>query len=47
MVLVRWRKRRREIAELLEALFKKHPTGNIYVALRTTPTHERTTRPRR
>ncbi len=28
VVLIRWRKRRREIAELLEALLEKHPSGN-------------------
>ena len=47
LVLIRRRKRRREIAELLEALLEKHPTGTVYVALRTTPTPTRTTRSRR
>ena len=32
VVLIRRRKRRREIAELLEALLEKHPTGRVYVA---------------
>lgn len=32
VVLIRRRKRRREIAELLEALLEKHPTGKVYVA---------------
>ena len=29
VVLIRRRKRRREIAELLEALLQKHPTGRV------------------
>jgi putative transposase len=32
VVLFRRRKRRREVAELLQALVDKHPTGTIYVA---------------
>jgi transposase len=32
VVLTRRRKRRREVAELLEALVAKHPTGTIHVA---------------
>ena len=32
VVLIRRRKRRREVAELLQALLDKHPTGTIYVA---------------
>ena len=32
VVLVRRRKRRSEIAELLEALWEKHRTGRVYVA---------------
>jgi len=32
MVLFRRRQRRREIAELLQTLLDKHPTGTIYVA---------------
>ena len=34
------RKRRREIAQLLEALLAKHPTGTIYVAWDNASTHE-------
>ena len=33
-------KRRKEIAELLEALLDKHPTGTIYVAWDNAGTHE-------
>lgn len=41
MVLIRRRrKRRREIAELLEALLEKHPTGRVYVAWDNSNTHE-------
>jgi transposase len=32
VVLIRKRKRRREVAELLQSLLDKHPTGTIYVA---------------
>ena len=32
VVLIRRRKRRREVAELLQALLEKHSTGTIYVA---------------
>jgi putative transposase len=32
VVLFQRRKRRKEIAQLLEALMEKHPTGTIYVA---------------
>lgn len=32
VVLIRRRKRRREVAELLQALLEKHPTGTIFVA---------------
>ena len=32
VVLVKRRTRRKEIAELLDALVEKHPTGTIYVA---------------
>ena len=39
VVLVRRRKRRREIAELLEALLSKHPTETIYVAWDNAVTH--------
>jgi transposase len=40
VVLIRRRKRRREIAELLEALLEKHPTGRVYVAWDNSDTHE-------
>jgi putative transposase len=40
VVLFRRRKRRREIAELLQALLDKHPTGTIYVAWDNASTHE-------
>jgi putative transposase len=39
-VLFRRHKRRQEIAELLEALLTKHPTGTIYVAWDNVNTHE-------
>lgn len=38
-VLFRKRKRRREIAELLERLLQKHPTGTIFVAWDNAGTH--------
>ena len=34
------RKRRKEIAQLLEVLVEKHPTGTIYVAWDNADTHE-------
>src|SRR5260370_1934069 len=34
------RKRRKEIAQLLEAVVEKHPTGTIYVAWDNADTHE-------
>ena len=40
VVLVKRHKRRQEIAELLEALLEKHPTGTIYVAWDNAGTHE-------
>jgi transposase len=40
VVLVRRHKRRREIAELLQALVDKHPTGTVYVAWDNANTHE-------
>lgn len=40
VVLFRRRKRRREIAELLQALLDKHPTGTIYVAWDNASMHE-------
>jgi putative transposase len=39
-VIFRRRKRRREIAELLQPLLDKHPTGTIYVAWDHAGTHE-------
>jgi transposase len=38
-VLFRRRKRRREVAELLQALVDKHPTETIYVAWDNADTH--------
>ena len=40
VVLFRRRKRRREVAQLLEALVDKHPTGTIFVAWDNSNTHE-------
>jgi putative transposase len=40
VVHIRRRKRRPEIAELLEALLEKHPTGTVYVAWDNSNTHE-------
>jgi transposase len=40
VVLIRRRKRRRETAELLEALLEKHLTGRVYVAWDNSNTHE-------
>lgn len=40
VVLFRRHKRRQEIAELLEALLIKHPTGTIYVTWDNVNTHE-------
>jgi len=40
VVLFRRRKRRVEIAELLQALLDKHPTGTIYVTWDNADTHE-------
>jgi len=40
VVLFRRRKRRREIAELLQALLDKHPTGTIYVAWDNASMHQ-------
>jgi hypothetical protein len=40
VVLLRRHKRRQEIAELLQALVDKHPTGTIYVAWDNACTHE-------
>jgi len=40
VVLIRRRKRRQEVAELLQALVDKHPTGTIYVAWDNVSTHQ-------
>ena len=40
VVLFRRHKRRREVAELLQALVDRHPTGTIYVAWDNADTHE-------
>ena len=40
VVLFRRRKRRLEVAELLQAILDKHPEGNIYVAWDNSNTHE-------
>jgi putative transposase len=40
VVLLRRHKRRREIAELLQALLDKHPRGTIYVAWDNANTHQ-------
>ena len=40
IVLVRLRKRRHEVAELLQAVLDRHPTGTIYVAWDNASTHQ-------
>ena len=40
VVLTRRRKRRREVAELLQALLEKHPRERVYVAWDNASTHE-------
>lgn len=40
MVLFRPRKRRREVAELLEVLLEKHSQGTLFVAWDNSSTHE-------
>lgn len=40
MVIFRPRKRRQEVAELLEALLAKHPQGTIFVAWDNATTHQ-------
>jgi len=40
VVLIRRRKRRVEVAELLQALVDKHPTGTVYVAWDNASTHQ-------
>ena len=44
VVLIRRRKRRPEVAQLLEALLEKHPTGTVSTWPGTTQTPTRTTR---
>jgi putative transposase len=40
VVIIRKRKRRKELADLLQLLVDKHPTGTIYVAWDNVNTHE-------
>ena len=40
MAITRKRKRRREVAELLEALLARHPRGTVHVASDNASTHE-------
>ncbi len=40
VLLIRKRKRRSEIAQLLQALLDKHPTGTIYLAWDNVVTHQ-------
>ena len=40
VVIIRKRKRRLEVAELLQTLVDKHPTGTIYVAWDNATTHQ-------
>ena len=40
VVIIRRRKRRPEVAELLQALVDKHPTGTIYLAWDNASTHQ-------
>jgi putative transposase len=40
VVITRKRKRRREVAELLEALLARHPHGTVHVARDNASTHE-------
>lgn len=40
VVLIRKRKRRSEVAQLLQALLDKHPTGTIYLAWDNVSTHQ-------
>ncbi len=40
VVLIKKRKRRKEIAELLQTLMDRHPTGTVYVAWDNSITHE-------
>jgi transposase len=40
VVIIRRRKRRKEVAELLQLLVEKHPSGTIYVTWDNASTHE-------
>lgn len=40
IVLVRRHKRRREVAELLQTVLERHPTGTVYIVLDNANTHE-------
>lgn len=40
VVLVRRRKRRHEVAELLQAVLDRHPTGTVYIAWDNASTHQ-------
>jgi antitoxin component of MazEF toxin-antitoxin module len=40
VVIIRRRKRRKEVAELLEALLEKHPQETVYVAWDNANTHQ-------
>lgn len=40
VVIIRRRKRRKEVAELLEALLEKHPQETIYVTWDNASTHQ-------
>lgn len=40
VVLFRRRKRRQEVAELLQTLVDKHPTGTILIAMDNASTHQ-------
>ena len=40
VVIIRKRKRRREVAELLQTLVNKHPAGTVYVAWDNVSTHQ-------
>jgi len=40
VVIIRKRKRRLEVAELLQTLVEKHPTGTIFVAWDNARTHQ-------
>jgi len=40
VVLVRRHKRRREVAELLQTVLERHPTGTVYIVLDNANTHQ-------